>query len=231
MRPLCLLALCTSAVLAQDPPAAPAEADAKAKAEAVKAAIKGKDVEAKKKAVADAAGCAHALVAAAVAPALMDPDAGVREAAAGALGGMKGLPEAARALNGAVGAHLKNSDTLVAVFRAIAGVNHASSVPVLKDYVGKRVPLKDEKESKQVVAAIESLGALKAKSAVEVLLDLYSKQVGVGMNCDKGEHAPVYSAIRGALEKISGQSFGMPDNAKQWWRKTEPTLKDDLSKK
>lgn len=225
-RTLAAFALVALFAVAGDPPSAE---DAKAKVAALKAA---KEVEAKKAAIADARSCPHTTVAATLAAFLGDPDDGVRSAAAEALGGMKGSADAARALAGGVPANAKKPAVLTAIFASMGKVNSAAAVPALKDFASKNVPLKDEKASDATVAAINALGEIKSKASVEVLLEFYKKQVGIGMGCSAGIQAPVYSAISGGLKTLTGQTFNsMPGEAELWWRKHKDEFKDDMSKK
>lgn len=223
------LALAASIVLAGDPPPGPTAEEAKVKVEALKAA---KDTDSKKKAIGESASCPHATVAATLAAFLGDPDDGVRSAAAEALGGMKGSADAARALAGGVPANAKKPAVLTAIFASMGKVNSAAAVPALKEFTTKQVPIRDEKQSDAAVAAINALAEIKSKASVEVLLDLYKKQVGIGMECSKGIHAGVYSAISGGLKTLTGQTFNsMPGEAELWWRKHKDEFKDDLTKK
>lgn len=228
-RTLAVLAFAASIVLAGDPPKGPTAEEAKPKVDALKAA---KDPDTKKKAIGDAAGCPHATVAATLGAFLADPDEGVRSAAAGALGGMKGSADAARALAAGIGPNAKKPAVLSAVFASMGNVNSAAAVPALKEFAAKQVPIRDEKQSEAVVAAINALGEIKSKASVEVLLDLYKKQVGIGMDCSKGIHGPVYSAITGGLRNHTGQTFNsLPGEAELWWRKHKDEFNDDLTKK
>jgi hypothetical protein len=225
-RTLAAFALVALFAVAGDPPSAE---DAKAKVAALKAA---KEVEAKKAAIADAGSCPHTTVAATLAAFLGDPDDGVRSAAAEALGGMKGSADAARALAGGVAANAKKPAVLTAIFASMGKVNSAAAVPALKDFASKNVPLKDEKASDATVAAINALAEIKSKASVEVLLEFYKKQVGIGMGCSAGIQAPVYSAISGGLKTLTGQTFNsMPGEAELWWRKHKDEFKDDMTKK
>lgn len=205
--------------------------DAKAKAAALKTALKSGTPDEKKGAIAACASVKHAVSAAALGPVLADPSDELRIAAAQSLGSMAGLPEAAKALAGGVAPNAKKPEVLKAIFKGMASVNHSAAVPALKEFADKRVPLKDDKESETVVASIEALSQIKWKASVEVLLDLYTKQVGVGMDCSKGHHQPVYSAIMRGVEGFAGKSFQMPGDAKAWWSKRQKEVNDDLTEK
>lgn len=228
-RTIAVLALAASFAFAGDPPPGPTAEEAKVKVEALKAA---KDTDSKKKAIGESACCPHATVAATLAAFLGDPDDGVRSAAAEALGGMKGSADAAKALAGGVPANAKKPAVLTAIFASMGKVNSAAAIPALKEFASKNVPLKDEKASDATVAAINALGEIKSKASVEVLLEFYKKQVGIGMGCSAGIQAPVYSAISGGLKTLTGQTFNsMPGEAELWWRKHKDEFKDDMTKK
>ncbi|MEK7466703.1 MAG: HEAT repeat domain-containing protein [Planctomycetota bacterium] len=220
------LALVASFAMAGDPPSAE---DAKVKVAALKAA---REAEAKKAAIADAGTCPHATVAAALAPMLADADDAIRTAAVEALGSMKGLADAARALAGGVGPNAKKPEVLKAVFAAIGKVGHATAIPMLKDFASRNVPMKDEKASDATVAAVNALAEIKSKASVEVLLDFYKKQVGIGMGCSAGIQAAVYSAISGGLKTLTGETFNsLPGEAELWWRKNKDKFNEDMTKK
>ncbi|KAF0247169.1 MAG: hypothetical protein FD180_108 [Planctomycetota bacterium] len=115
-RTLVALAFVASFAIAGDPPPGPSAEEAKAKVAALKAA---KEVEARKTAIADAGSCPHATVAAALAPMVADADDAIRTAAVEALGSMKGLADAAKALVGGIAPNAKKPEVLKAVFTAI----------------------------------------------------------------------------------------------------------------
>jgi hypothetical protein len=222
------LALSLSAIA---DPGKPSAEDAKAKVDALKAAMKSGTDDEKKNAIAAAGSVAHPACVAALGGLLTDKSEEIRAVAAGALGQMKGLPEAARALAGAVPANVALPMALTAICKSIGAVNHPAAVPVLKEFVNRRVPTKEEADAEATAKVIDALAMLKFKASVEVFLDLYTKQVGVGMECDKGKHAAVYQSVRRGLEGMSGQTFGMPGDAKAWWSKHEKLLNDDLTPK
>lgn len=222
----------TLPVFAEDAAPKPSDADAKAKAEAVKAALKNPDAAAKIAALEAAGGCPHAVTAGSASLAMNDPDDTVRIAAAGALGRMKGLEPAARALHMALNANLKKPEVAKAIFKAIGTVNHLTSVAIVSEFADKRVPLKDEKESDLAVAAINTLAELKHKAAVEALLNLYKQQVGIGMGCSNGIHSAPYSAISGGLKTLTGQTFNsLPGEADAWWRKNKDRFNEDMTER
>lgn len=231
MRALFCLALLPCLALAEDPPAKPADADAKPKAEAVTAALKGKDEAAKKAAIAAAGDCAHPLCANALAQAFADPSEDVRVEAAKALGKMKGLAEAAKALNAAFAANPKPGKVLHAVTPAIAAVGHPSSVPVLAAYLSKRIPEKDDAENLEVGDALTTLGDIRCKASVELLLDLLKKASSVGQSKKPHQQATEGNAIR-SLNKLAGRKdFQSIAEAEGWWKATEKRVNDDLTPK
>lgn len=229
VRSLIALFVTVSFAVAGDPPPGPSAADGKAKADALKAA---KDADAKQKAIVDAATCPHPLVAAALGALLTDPVDDFRITAAYALSAMKGLPEAAKALAGGIAPNAAKPEVLKQIFEAIGKVGKVDAIPAVREWAAKHVPIKDEKESDLTVAGINALTAVKSKASVEALLELYKKQVGIGMSCSAGIHASVYSAITGGLKALTGQTFNsMPGEAELWWRKNKDTFNDDLTKK
>ncbi|MCE9582876.1 MAG: hypothetical protein K8T20_10310 [Planctomycetes bacterium] len=229
VRALLALVVAASFAVAGDPPPGPSAADAKVKVDALKAA---KDAESKKKAIVDAACCPHPTVAAALSAYLADPSDDMRIAAAYALSAMKGLADAAKALGGGIAGNAAKPEVLKQIFDAIGKVGRVEAIPAVREWTTKHVPIKDEKDSDLAVAGINALTAVKSKASVEGLLELYKKQVGIGMSCSAGIHASVYSAITGGLKALTGQTFNsMPGEAELWWRKNKDTFNDDLTKK
>ncbi len=231
MRTLALIATLAAFALAGDPPAKPAEADAKPKAEAVTAALKGKDEAAKKAAIAAAGDCAHPLCAGALAQAFGDLSEDVRVEAAKALGKMKGLPEAAKALNAAFAAHPKPGKVLHAVTPAIGSVGHVSSVPVLGAYLSKRIPEKSDEENLEVGDALTQLGEIRCKASVELLLDLLKKASSVGQMKKPHQQATEGNAVRSLNKLAGGKDFKTTAEAESWWKATEKKVNDDLTPK
>ena len=231
MRALVLVAFLGALSLAEDPPAKPADADAKPRAEAVTSALKGKDEAAKKAAIAAAGNCAHALCANAVAPAFGDASEDVRVEAAKALGKMKGLAEAAKALNAAFAANPKPGKLHHALTPAMGSVGHSSSVPVFDTYLSKRIPEKNDEENIEVCDALTSLGEIRCRASVELLLDLLKKASSIGQMKKPHQQATEATAIR-SLNKLAGaKDFNTVADAERWWKATEKKVNDDLTPK
>jgi len=233
VRTVVALALVASFAFAGDPPKGAADKDAKDKVDAIKGA---KDDVAKKKAIADAGKCPHASVAAVLGSVVIDTTAaatGLRIDAADALGEMKGLAEAAKALANGVSVNEKNGDVLKAIFRAMGKVGRAEAVPSLKDFASKQIPFKNAKApSDLVVASIDALVEIKSKASVEALLVLHNCYA----NCDIGDlkvNGLVFEKIQAGLRTLLP---GLPKNLGGeewivWWNKNKETFNDDLTPK
>ncbi|NUN47872.1 MAG: HEAT repeat domain-containing protein [Candidatus Brocadiae bacterium] len=224
-RALAALAVATSIAVAGDP----AAESAKARGSELRSALKSGTAEEKRSAISACGAVAHALSAAALGPVLSDPSDDLRIAAAEALGTMKGLPEAARALGAGVNVNARKPEILKAVFKAMGQVNHPDAVAALKEFLGRRIPMKDDRESDLVVAGIEALSQIRWKAAVEVMVDVTERQVGIGTGCSEGHHGPVFSALKRGLREFSGREFNMPGEPKAWWKKAGKDLNDDLT--
>jgi len=228
-----VFAFVVAVAFAGDPPKGPSDKDAKERVEALKGA---KDDASKKKAIADAAKCPSASVAEELGniTSADDWESPLRIAAAEALGEMKGLSDAAKALAKGITANEKNPDVLKAIFRAMGKVGSATAVPALKDFASKRLPFKDEKASGDlVVASIQALSAIKSKASVEALLSL--KKIPTG---DKS--APVSKpntlVTNETIKGLKTLLAGLPDNFGGeewivWWNKNKETFNDDLTPK
>lgn len=229
-----VLALLTaSACLAESAEDAKAAADAaKAKIDELKAALKGKEEAPKLAAIAGCGEAPHASTAAALAPLLGDPSDNVRIAAAKALGKMKSLPEAAKALHGGIGANEEKEKVILEVFNAMGDVNHVSSVAVLKDWISHRMGKRDTSDSKEINAAIEALGGLKWKASVSALIDLGKKNIV--SNGARGGHGMRWKEdvrYNKALQRLTGESFEDMDGWDDWWKKNAGKFNDDLTAK
>lgn len=227
------LVLSASVLLAQSPDdAKAAAAAAKAKVDELKTALKGKEEDPKIAAISACADAPHASTAAALAPLLGDPSDNIRIAAAKALGKMKSLPEAAKALHGGIGANEEKEKVILEVFAALGDVNHPSSVAVLKDWISHRMGKRDTSDSKEINAAIDALGGLKWKASVSALIDLGKKNiVANGARGGHGMRMKEDVKYNRALQRLTGESFEDMDGWDDWWKKNAGKFNDDLTAK
>ncbi|MCC6738098.1 MAG: HEAT repeat domain-containing protein [Planctomycetia bacterium] len=227
------LTLAAASLHAQTPEEAKAAAEtAKARVDELKTALKGKEEDPKIAAISACGDAPHATTAAALAPLLGDPSDNVRIAAAKALGRMKGLPEAAKALHGGLGANEEREKVITEVFTAMGEVNHPSSVAVLKDWVSHRMTKRDTSDSREINAAIDAMGSLKWKSCVTALIDLGKKNiVANGARGGKGMRWREDVRFNRALQRLTGESFEDMDGWDDWWKKNAGKFNDDLTAK
>jgi len=227
-----LTALLATPAFAEDPEAKAREADAKAKVEALKTAMKGKDDGAKTSAIADCGAVNHALTAIALAPILGDPSDDLRLAAAKALGDMKSLPEAAKALHGGLKANESKASVLQAIFASMGDVNHPASVAVCRDYVNDRIAKRDSAEQPGINEAISCLGKLKWKASVTALIEMAKRnEVANGARGGKGLRAKSDIRMFKALVQLTGESFESSEAWDDWWKKNAGKFNDDLTAK
>lgn len=228
------LALClflpAALAFAEDPAVKVPEKDAKPIADRVTAALKGKEEEAKKSAIAAAGETPNPLVADALAAAFNDPSEDVRIAAANALGKMTGLAEAAKVLSAAFTAHVKVPKILHAITPAIAAVGHIGALGVLKEYLLKRIPERDDAENLEIGDALMAVGALRCKASVELLFDLMKKESSVGAMKKPFQQATEGTTMR-AMNALAGKEFKTVQEAQAWWKGAEKALNDDLTPK
>lgn len=231
MRTAALLLAFALACSAQDP--APSQKDADARVAALREALKGESADAKKQAVAACADCAHPTVTAALAGVLTSGDDDLRVAAAQALSRMKGSGDAAKALHAGLKPNETREAVLKEVFKGIALVNHASSVAVCRDWIDDRLDMQKYEEHAGVIHAIDVLGFLKHKAAVEVLLDLcHKKKVSgwgagtgsAGFKIKCGAHAGA------ALQRLTGAGpYDSLEEWQDWWKEHAREYREDMS--
>ncbi len=225
-----LLALAVSS-FAGDPPKTAPEAEAKAKVDALREAQKSGDVEKKLAAVDECGNSPHAMTASALLTCFGDPAEDVRIRAAGALGKMARLPEAAQALHSALPGSESKPQVASAIFAAMEKVGVASSVTVAAEWAMKRLSKKDEGIVATVDAAISCLGGLKFKESVKQLIEIKHKaEVSAGSK-GRGTAPPVDNRPETALTRLTGEKLGKTAAWEDWWKKTGPTLNDDLTPK
>lgn len=223
-----LLALPSSA---QDP--APTQKEADACVAALKEALKGDDADARKKAFVACAGCPHATVTAALGNVLVTAEDDLRVAAAQALSKMKGSADAARALHAALKPNEPKDAVLKEVFKAVALVNHASSVAVCREWIDDRLDMTRYEEKAGIVFAIDVLGFLKHKASVEALLDLCHKKQVSGWGAGTGSATFKWrcGAHAGAsLQRLTGAGpFDSLEEWKDWWKANARGFNEDMT--
>lgn len=226
-----LLALALRAPAADPPKTAP-EAEAKARVEALRTALKGTDAAAKAGAIDACGKSPHPMTAGALAPLLGDASDDIRGAAAAALGRMVSLPDAAKALHSGLAANAKKAPVEKAIFSALESVGDASSVAVVSEWVLDYRSKKDEDVVSMVDSAIACLGGLKFKASVRALMEIQKKiEVSSGPGKRGSASPPRDKRPSDALGRLTGQKFTKAAEWEEWWKKTEATLKDDLTPK
>jgi hypothetical protein len=232
MKPIAALACTLLLALpspAQDPDAKTAAADAKARADELKSALRGQETDPKLAAIEACGDLPHAITAAAVAPLVADKSEEIAIAAVKALGRMKDLAEAAKALHASLKPNESRSKVLAAAFDAIGEVNHPSSVPVCKDWVDSRIARRDGSLQRGIDEAIACLGSLKWKSSVSALIDLGKRNIVAGPGY--GLRYRSDNRFNRALRRLTGEDFEDIDSWDDWWKKAGAKFNDDLSAK
>lgn len=231
--PLAAFLLLGSTVLAQTSEEAKAAADAaKSRIDELKTALKGKEEEPKIAAISACGDAPHATTAVSLAPLLGDASENVRTAAAKALGKMRGIADAAKALHGGLGANEEKPKVLDALFDAIGSVNHGSSVAVCKDWISHRITKRDGADQPGINSAIDAMGALKWKGSVSAIIDLGKKNiVANGGRGGKGLRWKDDARFNRALQRLTGESYEDMDGWEDWWKKNAGKFNDDLTTK
>jgi HEAT repeat protein len=212
--------------------AAAAAAAAKTKVDELKAALKGKDEDPKIAAITACGDAPHSTTAAALAPLLGDPSDNIRLAAAKALGHMKGIPDAAKALHGGLGANDDKSKVLAAIFSAIGEVNSPTSVEVVREWIDHRMAKRDTSDAPGMNEAIDCMGGLKWKATVSALIDLGRKNiVANGARGGHGMRAKEDNRFQRALQRLTGEKMDDMQAWDEWWKKNAGNFKDDLTAK
>lgn len=227
MKHLALILALASPAFAQEPAT---DADAKAALDSWNEAVKIGTDEAKAMGIEKLAECRHAMTAAKLGWLATVESEDLRIASAKGLGKMAGFADAAKALHGAIKANEANRKVHGAVFDAIVDVNHSSSVAVCKEWASDRVSHRDSEDVPIITAAIDALGGLKWKSAVEALLDIWHKNKVVDRRND-GFRGKVRSACEKALRRLTGEKLGNYDEWHDWWKDEKGKLKDDMTPK
>ncbi|MBI5368995.1 MAG: HEAT repeat domain-containing protein [Planctomycetes bacterium] len=230
---LCALALSGAGWAgADDPPVAPSDEDAKAQVTALKSALRGKDVDGKLRTITACTDCPHPAVAAALGGVLTSEADDVRIAAAGALGTMKGLDVAARALTAALPANEENGKVLPKIFGAIGDVGHLSAVAAVVEWINRRIAQRDKDDIQGMVEAIGALGGLKSKGTMDALLDLWRKNQVVGANRKHHFRESCNRAFQQAVRKLfAGEKHNGQKEWDDWWREYADKYRDDLTPK
>jgi HEAT repeat protein len=224
--------LCVASAFAQDPaPAKPSDADAKAKTDAWSAAVKNKSDDEKKAAIEGMADCPHPSVISLLAKILVGETEENRIAAANALGRMKDSVEAAKACHAAIKPNEENDKVVTAIFAAMGEINNPASVAVAKEWGSHDLGARDSEDIPTIRCAIECLGAMKWKSAVEAVLDIWRKNRVVGRDRGSTFRERVRKYCNTALGRLVGERFGNYEEAEDWWKENSKKYNVDLSPK
>lgn len=226
LRTLCTFALVASVAFA----APPAEKDAKAKVDALAAA---KDDAAKKTAIADAGKCPHPLVATELGKIVAEGADDFRIASANALGEMKGLAEAAKALVAGIKPNEGKNEVLTAIFAAIGLVGDPAGIAPLKEFAAKHLPFKEGKDAdgEITMSAIRALGSIRRKATVDALFEIakfWTPQVAKKPQpFDTTAHQVLMDALLSLAPLMPCEPTG--EFPASWWAKNKGGFKDDMT--
>jgi hypothetical protein len=222
------LALTTAA---QDPTVPDNEPAAKAAVDALKQATKDKDADARLAAISACGAAPHRLSAAALAPCLADPSDDIRIAAAGALGQMTGLEDAARALNSSLARNAERSKVFLSLLAAIVSVQHPSSVAACSEFVDDRLARRDASDQSEINLVLDTLSRLSFKATVDALIDILAKNEVVGHGGGNGTAARSENRTSRALRRLLGEDLYSSKEWKSWWGKHAKEFNNDLTRK
>jgi len=227
------LLLSAAAAFAEDPPAPPkpTEADARAKIEAYNTGVKNKSEEEKQAAIDAMADCPHTMVITKLSQILAADTDACRSSAAKTLGRMKDDPNAAAALHAGIKPNDAKAKILADVFEAIGNVNHPSSVAVCREFVDHRLGARDREDLPGVDSAIDAMGALKWKSSVEALIDLWHKNRVVGRDPASNFKEKVRKWCNQALRRLTGEKNDNQAAWDDWWKDNKAKFNNDLTAK
>ncbi|MEK7469957.1 MAG: hypothetical protein AAB074_21525 [Planctomycetota bacterium] len=225
-----VLALAAS-VLAEDPPPKTEAEIAQEKVDALILAMKDGTDDEKTVAIAGCGLTPHALTANALAPLLANPADDIRTKAVAALSLMKGVAEAATALESGFTANEEKSPIFLAILRAIEAVALPSSIAVLKSWIDKQLKKKETATLPTVDAAIESLAGIRHKKSVEALMLLLKGIEDRAGKPAKGSPPPAADLrVIAALARLTGQRMQQHPLWVEWWKKNEAKYNDDMTK-
>ncbi|NUN48957.1 MAG: HEAT repeat domain-containing protein [Candidatus Brocadiae bacterium] len=214
---------------AQDAPAKPSDADARARVDAWNLAVKNKNDDEKIAALTAMGDCAHPTVAGTLAKVLVSEKEDIRIQAAKSLGRMTNSADAAKACHGAIKANAASDKVVTAIFEAMGEINHPSSVGVAKDWAEDDLGGRDSQDIPTIRAGVECLGALKWKSAVEAILDVWRKNRVVGRDPASNFREKVRKYCVQALQRQVGERLGNYEEADDWWKKNSKTFNADMT--
>jgi hypothetical protein len=230
LTPLALAAALLAAPALAEDPARPSEADAKLKVEAYTTAVKNKSDEEKASAIAAMSDCPHPLVTSTLGKILVVESDELRIAAAGALGRMPSSADAAKACHGAIKANAERTKVVEAVFRAMSDINHPSSVAVAKEWGSEDLGSRDTEDLPTIRGAIECLGAMKWKSAVEAVLDIWRKNRVSGRDRGSNFRERVRKYCASAFQQlVAERGLGSYEEADDFWKDNAKKFNDDMS--
>ena len=225
------------------------EAAAKAALETYKTTTsKSKDPKVHADAVTELAKTLHEKVASMLGSLLTTDDKDVRIAAAAGLGTFTQPPElrssAGKHLTQALtaGSNLKFVDVRVAIFAALGALQDESSANAVKSHF-------DDKDPKIANAALSAAGAMKSKSLVEPLIQVFrdcERTINGGAlpqpppvkgkaplppapqgkeDKEKKDRASaIIGTAQSALSTLTGQNFNKADEYEKWWIKNRSSF-------
>jgi hypothetical protein len=214
--------------LAADPTAS---TDAKARVAALQAALKGTDDDAKKTAVENCGLTPGSTTASALAAVLSKESDALRMAAAQSLGKMKRIPEAVQVLHGGLGANMKKSDVLEAIFVSLAALKDRSSITVCRDFAIQMAPTKDVEMVMPVKAALEALGAFKHKDSVDALVTVRARLAANAAAIQPVILTAAGIAASASQEKLTGEPAPEAAVFAKWWKRHHAEFNDDMTKR
>ena len=198
---------------------------------AFKAVLKGKDAEAKIKAIDEIKTTKHKDIAAAIAGALRDRNKDVKMAAARALG-VQGVVKYRTKLMAPLKKYEKaDPELLLAYLEGLKGMPHKASITPLAKVVHKVLNRLKEDEYAIGEACVNALGSIKEKATIEeliVLLGRTNPRAGAGGSVSTEAQnfcGKFKDPIVAALGNITGFRFKDPDVWAGWWKRNGKKFK------
>jgi hypothetical protein len=149
----------------------------------------------------------------------------VRKEAMAALGKYRCDPRAAETLARALQANAGSPETLVKNLDALAEVGHPSSSAFVMKFLDRR------QDAQVIAAAARALGSLYNTGAIDALTAIWEdvehdvKKEGRHRGMTAEQLRAAGGALKGALARLTGQSFGSPSEYRQWWIANRATYK------
>ena len=199
---LFVLALALTSI-AEDAPRA-TDPEAVQAIEKLKAGLASADSKVKREAILAAGDCCHAAVVTQLAPLVREGPDDLRAAAAEAIGRMRGLPDAGKALQVAIEPNKAKPAVMGAIVRALGSLNDLTAVPILRDQALAWICASDAASATALYGAIEGLGSIRSKASMEALVVLRGK-CGGGPGQPASVRAEAAKRIAKSVETLTGR--------------------------